>query len=108
MAVIAPVHADAGVQENHHARAFNDNVLQTTSEVDSDGSPAQASSLPSSPSEGLDLGLLWMPPGNLEFASCVAYTAINDDAATSSPAHFIRAALFSVASNTRFRLFTSS
>lgn len=108
MTVIAPVRADAGVQANPHARAVNDNISQATSEVDSDGSSAQASSLPFLTSENLDLGLLWMPPGNMEFTSCVAYATINDDTPTLSPAPFIRVALFFVASNTRLRLFPSS
>ena len=49
-----------------------------------------------------------MPLSNMEFASRITYATINDDAPTSSLAPFIRAALFSVASNTRFRLFLSS
>ena len=49
-----------------------------------------------------------MPLSNMEFASRITYATINDDAPTSSPAPFIRAALFSVASNTRFWLFPSS
>ena len=43
----------------------------------------------------------------MEFASRVAYATINDDAPASSPAPFIKAALFSVASNVHFRMYPS-
>jgi hypothetical protein len=87
--------------------AFNDNVSKSSSEVYSDDSAIHGSTPPSS-TGGLYLGLLWMPPSNTEFASRVAYATINDGAPASSPAPFIKAALFSMASNVHFRMYTSS
>jgi len=109
MAVTAPIQANAGVQVNPPARAFNDSISLTTTEVDSEGSTLQGSSQPSTPRSELDLGVLWMPnSGDMEFASRVAYASINIDAPTDSPAPFIHAAVFSVASDVHYRMFPSS
>ena len=103
----APLQADAGIHVDPPTHAFNDNVSKSSSEVYSDDSVIHGSTPPSS-TGGLYLGLLWMPPSNTEFASRVAYTTINDGAPASSPAPFIKAALFSMASNVHFRMYTSS
>lgn len=105
---LAPVQVDAAVQAGPSARAINDNISLVSSTVDSEGSPFHGSPPPSSAEDGVDLSLLWMPPGDMEFASRVVFATINEDAPTASPAPFIRGAMFSVANNVHFRMFPSS
>jgi hypothetical protein len=52
--------------------------------------------------------VLWMPAGDWDFASRIAYAFLSEDATYSNPAPFIRAAIRSVASAVHFRMFPSS
>ncbi|KAJ1272950.1 hypothetical protein BS78_06G242300 [Paspalum vaginatum] len=75
-------------------------------EVDSDGSPFRAA--PAREPENFDDDPLWMPPGDFEFGSRVAYAYLNEDAPTLNPSPFIRAAIYSVANAVHYTMHPSS
>ncbi|CAN6180743.1 unnamed protein product [Urochloa humidicola] len=73
--------------------------------ITSDRSPDRAPSLAATVA---DDDVLWMPRGNMARARRIAYAFVHPDAPTIHYAPYIRAAVRSIASGARFRLFPSS